>query len=606
MEKLVDRMVDMRRKVSPRTSYATSGSSATEIFIFSRHPSSSYDAMSSMLVSTSEFEKVTVIDDAARVDGHVLIIPPPPPRALAADQSNEVSALVNMIMDIFRGNKLKLCFFYAETADLINLLEAELHKRAQLTQSLTISRHQCDHIFLIEVYVDILANATSNASLSSSRAMERGFNGQLSVQSRNQFEYLWKLPSSFPSTNTHDLHSINDSKIRVIQRLLSKDVFDKRTSSKLTAMDWDRIIGEMIAAGKDDWDIYSRIRQYTVGCSLEESLRISMQPAAAGAQGGESSKSSADGEDGRASFLVKLVLDCIPKQLQSSRRIRRILDYGCAEGAITALLGSSLQLAASEIYGADIRAIPSPGFTFLHLKSEEEYVQQQNFHMFPQLADASIDLINASMVFHHVTNIRHVLAELRRIISPNGCLVLREHLCDSSEFAAFLDITHGLYSLAWSQPVEWPLFVSEYKAFYRNRDQWTEVLKAAGFKLLDPSHCSPSAYGLCYHVDTTRIKKEDQTIKNVIKAYYATYVPDPAYVPPVIPIPSQAIADRKRSYEDMAGQGKELWESKKYPGTFYYMDDKNTARWVTIQDKVCIDSQSGERWSIKKINNKQS
>lgn len=38
--------------------------------------------------------------------------------------------------------------------------------------------------------------------------------------------------------------------------------------------------------------------------------------------------------------------------------------------------------------------------------------------LIPSLADGSVDLISAAMVFHHVTNISKVLLELRRLISP--------------------------------------------------------------------------------------------------------------------------------------------------------------------------------------------
>jgi hypothetical protein len=38
--------------------------------------------------------------------------------------------------------------------------------------------------------------------------------------------------------------------------------------------------------------------------------------------------------------------------------------------------------------------------------------------LIPSLADGSVDLISAAMVFHHVTNIFKVLLELRRLISP--------------------------------------------------------------------------------------------------------------------------------------------------------------------------------------------
>ena len=46
---------------------------------------------------------------------------------------------------------------------------------------------------------------------------------------------------------------------------------------------------------------------------------------------------------------------------------------------------------------------------------------------------------------------------------------MREHDCVDASTAAFLDITHGLYSLSWSSPVEWPDFLTEYKVWNDDR-----------------------------------------------------------------------------------------------------------------------------------------
>ena len=247
--------------------------------------------------------------------------------------------------------------------------------------------------------------------------------------------------------------------------------------------------------------------------------------------------------------------------------------------------------------------------------------------MFPDIVDGTIDLITASMVFHHVTNIYQVVLELRRIISPEGCLVLREHLCDSSEMAAFLDITHGLYSLSWTTPVEWPHFISEYKAFYRSRDEWTGILKSCGFILLDPNLCSKDAYSLYHSVDHAKVKR-DGTIPNVIKAYYATYIPDKSFNLARFKMPIDNNKDpgdcssntMKRRHENISlvqseskdhhgidlssvTESKELSESKKYPGSFYYVDTtSNLTCWVTVDGDQCIDSKSGKSYRISKMN----
>ena len=52
--------------------------------------------------------------------------------------------------------------------------------------------------------------------------------------------------------------------------------------------------------------------------------------------------------------------------------IKLLLDYGCAEGSITAELGRQLNLTPQQVIGADVRVIASEGFTFLPLPAEEE------------------------------------------------------------------------------------------------------------------------------------------------------------------------------------------------------------------------------------------
>ncbi|KAJ1434468.1 S-adenosyl-L-methionine-dependent methyltransferase, partial [Ochromonadaceae sp. CCMP2298] len=206
-------------------------------------------------------------------------------------------------------------------------------------------------------------------------------------------------------------------------------------------------------------------------------------------------------------------------------------DYGCAEGAITAALGKALGLPAKSIIGADVRTIPAEGFTFMPLAAEEpgaetdagagagtERAGPAPGTILPLLADASVDLVTTAMVLHHVTHARAVLLELRRVLSPRGALVLREHHCISTDMGAFLDITHGLYSLSWSQPVEWPDFLDEYKAFYRSREQWTQLLAEAGFDLADEKECGEG--GVRNYNSAEARRRTNGSFPNVLKAYY--------------------------------------------------------------------------------------
>jgi hypothetical protein len=101
----------------------------------------------------------------------------------------------------------------------------------------------------------------------------------------------------------------------------------------------------------------------------------------------------------------------------------------------------------------------------------------------------------------------------------------------------------------------------------------------------------------------------DGNIPNVIKAYYVAYLPDPKYVFPTVdikpPTASTSVSSevsRKRSHDDIIHSSTdnmystnnartdtyknkiEIFESKKYPGKYFFTDSKtNNSVWVEIK-----------------------
>jgi ubiquinone/menaquinone biosynthesis C-methylase UbiE len=190
----------------------------------------------------------------------------------------------------------------------------------------------------------------------------------------------------------------------------------------------------------------------------------------------------------RGIFMASKIINIInPLNL----KINSLLDYGCANGTITKELAK--QLNVQIIYGADIKKVDKPDFNFILL---------QDNNLMPQVKNKSIDFINASMVLHHVKDINQTLKEFRRIISDKGILVIREHDCRNKSFSTFLDILHGLYSLVWSEPMEDPNFVQDYKAYYKSFEEWDKLLRSFGFQKIYFNYK-----------------------KSVINAYYAIYTP---------------------------------------------------------------------------------
>lgn len=317
--------------------------------------------------------------------------------------------------------------------------------------------------------------------------------------------------------------------------------------------------------------------------------------------------------------MASRTFECIPKDRVG--KIRSYLDYGCAEGSITDHVRKLVGVDVASAFGADVRSLDPTGFTFILLPKEDENPTSVGT-ILPSLKSSSIDFITSAMVFHHVRHAEAALLELRRVVSKDGVLVLREHDCQSASEAVFLDITHGLYSLVLSDPVEWPSFLDEYRAWYRSRDQWNDILRRCGFSRLENQ---PDNYLAKKHYEGSRGPVPPITgslcnslnLRNLIKAYYAVYVPctpDPALLaahtaPPVsrpgtrVALTSQpteneqAVKRQKPPIDTLScipvGNDRNvpetavaLFESSKYPGRYYITDTQGKTHWLPTQSVV--------------------
>ena len=115
--------------------------------------------------------------------------------------------------------------------------------------------------------------------------------------------------------------------IRVLQRLADKELLD---GSKFTRDKWETIIRNFLQNGGDDFGVYSLLRNYYIGKTLEESLKIEIQSLNISNSDSSSSKSNCfakiegneekeiekekekEGGDGRANFMVDMTIECIP------------------------------------------------------------------------------------------------------------------------------------------------------------------------------------------------------------------------------------------------------------------------------------------------------
>ena len=632
MKSVGEYIARVRKLVAPRSSYATSGSKAKQAVVYTVSADDALEARKQQLVDallqTGEFDQFdqrnACMRDKWASEGNVTIVllqsagPDDETSSLQKAQSlvaSRQAPLVIMVMCPPHGTPLR-----------------NLHNDGVHAHSVEL----IGDVRVVATYVNAAAALSSSTPSSSLNSVLLGSNGQPSVQSRGQFAYLW---STWQEKYEDRVVILDSGKERVLQRLAEREVMG---GGKLSTDEWDLLVRGCLDRGLDDWGIYDAVRVRTLGSSLKQDLavRLELSSSSSAVPAPAKDKEAAQGEegDGRANFMVKMTLQCVPqgvKQSLTAGQSAALLDYGCAEGAITAELGRQLGLSAGQVFGADVRAIPADGFTFVPLAAETDAPPALG-HILPSFPAGHFTLITTAMVFHHVQHAHAALLELRRVIKPGGALVLREHHCASAEMAAFLDIMHGLYSLAWSRPVEWPQFVSEYKAWYRAQEAWDALCLEAGFERLpNASHAIASAYE-----QGQRSKKNAEgRYGNLTRAYYAVYLPVPGFALPAVlplplplpqPLPQPVPLTQTAAPERTEGRGaakrprsdstsaQEVFESKKYKGQFYVLSEAGQAVWVRLQPSggrgavvhpvvdtggvECVDAQSGAQSSVSKIN----
>lgn len=99
--------------------------------------------------------------------------------------------------------------------------------------------------------------------------------------------------------------------------------------------------------------------------------------------------------------------------------IKRTLDLGCGTGRFTQALSEAFACSAVGVEPSvamlEVAAARGDADVEWKLGDAEDI----------PLADQFVDLVFMSQVFHHLSNPQRALAEIRRVLTPNGYLVLR-------------------------------------------------------------------------------------------------------------------------------------------------------------------------------------
>lgn len=158
--------------------------------------------------------------------------------------------------------------------------------------------------------------------------------------------------------------------------------------------------------------------------------------------------------------------------------IRRYLDIGSAEGAITTRLGRKLGLTPEQIHGIDMpefaaeKIVPLPGFTAAQYTAKDRKL--------PYTVN-EFDLVTMFQVLHHVQDPIHMLHEIQRVLKPGGVLFLREHDRTDAAVDQLIRLQHLLYSQV-THKVDFDTYRTTKYEKYFSKDALAATLTALQFE----------------------------------------------------------------------------------------------------------------------------
>lgn len=121
----------------------------------------------------------------------------------------------------------------------------------------------------------------------------------------------------------------------------------------------------------------------------------------------------------------------------------KYLDIGCGNGHKTQLFGKLLEISNDNIYGTDIKQWGPYEQTNIKYNFNFKFIKENGDLDYK---DNTFDLITCFLMLHHVEKLEDLIKEIKRILKPNGILLIIEHDCHDDYDLMILNILHTLYS----------------------------------------------------------------------------------------------------------------------------------------------------------------
>ena len=138
-------------------------------------------------------------------------------------------------------------------------------------------------------------------------------------------------------------------------------------------------------------------------------------------------------------IFEKLAQNCNNLFKRRNMDIKNIkyLDIGCGNGKKTIQFSNLLELEKENINGTDIKKQTSYSFNF-----NFKFILDNGKLDYP---DNSFDFITCILMLHHVNDLKQLIKEIKRVLKPNGILLMIEHDTHDDYDKLILNILHTFY-----------------------------------------------------------------------------------------------------------------------------------------------------------------
>ena len=157
---------------------------------------------------------------------------------------------------------------------------------------------------------------------------------------------------------------------------------------------------------------------------------------------------------------------------------KEYLDFGGGDGYMAEFYGEGL---FKNIYVHDIsewagqKRKPNPNITFID--------------DIKKIKTDSVDVVSAWHVLHHVSNIKTQLSQIKRVLKPNGRLIIYEHDVRNDMQYKFIEFQHRIFTMGMDA-----MNLKKHKetySKYRSKKEWEKLI---GLKVLKVINIKSSDY----------------------------------------------------------------------------------------------------------------